>query len=763
MKRSVLLASVSLALALAPQPLLAQAAVDGSEVEGLEEIVVTAQKRAENVQNVPVAISAVTAKALAESGIRSTNDLATSVAGLNVTRTTEATVFTLRGVGTQGGSTGQDSAVATFVDGVYMPSMAGATFALNNIERIEVLKGPQGTLYGRNATGGAVNVITRTPQQDFGLKAAMGYGDHETMEGNLYVTGGLATGVAADLAVYYRNQDKGFGYNRVIGRDVNKSNDIMVRGKLLFDPTDTTRLTLAGDWGRTTGSWAIAYRPVPTSQLVNGTGYAQYVAAGNGYYDSQSEFLPRINTQMFGGSARLEQELGDSLKLTNILAYRGAKGFQRVEVDATPLKIIDAPLFNREKQWTDELQLSYESDTVKAIAGAFYMDATSQYNPFQIAGLAIAGQTGGLADRLVIYSKQKTKSYAGFGQATWEFIEDTNLTIGGRYTVDKRRLHATQALAIMPTPTPLCDTFCRETGGFIVPLGTIDQAKDFKKATWRLAVDHKFSPDVMAYASTSRGFKSGVFNLTSPGDPAAKPETLDAYEIGLKTSLGRRLRFNVASFYYKYKNIQAFQVNGASTTLTNAASAKIYGVDFDFAADIGAGFSVNGSGAYLHHRYGDFPVATISFLSRPAGAPNYAGYTPGLGNYVFPGCGSAPHTGSFYCSASGNKLVNTPDFTFNLALNHKLDLAGGKLDTNVSWAYNDGYFWAVDNRERQKSYSLFNAQIVWTAPDAHYNIRGWVRNLTDKKYLLTLNENGSGDEGSPAPGRTYGVSLGVEF
>ena len=367
----------------------------------------------------PIAIAAVTAGVLKENGIRSTQDLATAVAGLNVTRTTEATVFTLRGVGTQGGSTGQDSAVATFVDGVYMPSMAGATFALNNIDRIEVLKGPQGTLYGRNATGGAVNVITKTPQAEFSSDGAIGYGDHHTLEGNLYATGGLAKDVNADIAVYYHDQAKGFGYDQVTGQQVNKETDFMIRSKILFLLGPQTKLTIAGDYGRTEGSWAIAYRPVPSSQLINGTGYAAFRAAGNGFWDSQSEFLPKIDTAMYGGSAKLEQGLGGDFNLTNIVAFRGSKGFQRVDVDATDLKIVDAPLYNMEQQWTEELQLNYKHNNLAGSAGFFYMDSTSQYNPFQIAGAAIGASPG--PSRLIIYGQQRTKSYAGFGQMTWEF------------------------------------------------------------------------------------------------------------------------------------------------------------------------------------------------------------------------------------------------------------------------------------------------------------------------------------------------------
>jgi iron complex outermembrane receptor protein len=774
-----LTSTVALFALSAAQPALAQSMADGAtgsgpggEQSGREdtgvaratgdEIIVTAQKREQSLQDVPIAIAAVSTEALSNANITSTNDLATVVPSLNVTRTTEAVNFTLRGIGTQGGSTGQDSAIATFVDGVYIPSMAGSNFALGNIERVEVLKGPQGTLYGRNATGGAVNVITRDPSFTPTMNASMGYGNYQTMESAFYGSTGLSDTIAADLAVYYRYQDKGFGFNRVIQRDVNRSSDLIVRGKLIFVPTETTKVTIAGDWARVEGSIAIAYRPVPTSQLLDGRGYTSFLATGNGYYDSISEFEPATNTQSYGGYARIDQDLGN-FKLTNIFAYRGAKGFQRTEVDATSLKIIDAPLFSEESQYTNELQLSYSAGKINAIAGVYYLDGTSQYNPFQIVGLAISGATGGLADRTVINSRQRTKSYAAFGQMTWEFLEDTNLTLGARYTIDERRLDAAQFLDLgSRQPTPYGEFL--KPNGLLVQVGAFNQSKTFKKPTWRIALDHQFTPDLMAYASFSRGFKSGVFNLTSPGDPAAEPETLDAYEVGIKTSPAPGFTFNVAAFHYKYANIQAFQVNGANTTLTNATGARIYGIEADFTARLGGGFRVSGGASYLDHKYGSFPIATISFLSQPAGAPNYPGYTPGLGNYVFPNCSNPAFSGQFYCSASGNKLVNTPDFTANLAISHELQLPRDmSIQTSLAYAYNDGFFWAVDNRVRQDAYHNLNAQIQFNGADERYFVRAWVKNLIDEKYLVAVNQNGSGDIGTPAPPRTYGGTIGFKF
>lgn len=767
MKKSILFATVASLIPFYGTAALAQES-SAEETGGVQEIIVTAQKRSENLQDVPIAISAITAESAQESGIRSTSDLAFAVAGLNVTRKTEATNFNLRGIGTQGGSTGQDSAVATFIDGVYIPSMAGATFALNNIERVEVLKGPQGTLYGRNATGGAVNVITKDPSFDSALQASIGYGNLQTMEASMYLTSGITKSVAADVAVYYRDQGKGFGDNLILGRDINKSGDFIVRGKLLFELGENTTAVLSGDYSHTYGSFGISYRPVPSSQLVvpGFQSYANYQALGGGFYDSISDFIPQIDTEMFGGYLRLEHEMGD-ITLKSITAYRGANGFQRVEVDATPVKIIDAPLFNSESQWTQELQLGYQTDNLSVLIGGFYMDAENRYDPFQILGLAITGATGGFANGIRTNSTQFTKSYALFGQATYEIFTDTNLTLGARYTIDKRRLAADDSLYLAATT----DLSAIDPYGPVIPSGTALQVatyaanETFKEPTWRLALDHKFTPDVLGYLSYSRGFKSGVFNLTSPADAPAKPEKLDAMEVGLKTTMfNSNLRFNIAGFHYKYKNIQAFQVNGATTTLSNAASARVWGVDADFEASLSNSLTLIGSASWLDHKYGSFPVATISYLNQPAGAPNYAGYTPGFGNYVFPNCSAAVHSGQFYCSATGNKLVNAPEITLNLALNHELVFSdGSKLNTNASWSYNDGFYWAVDNRIKQPSFSLFNAQMVWTSASETYNVRLWGRNLGNKKFYASVDENGSGDIGVPAPGRTYGVSVGFSF
>ncbi|MFA5632326.1 MAG: TonB-dependent receptor [Porticoccaceae bacterium] len=694
------------------------------QAQGLEEIIVTAQKRAESMQDVPIAVAAVTADMAAASGIRTSSDLVFAVASLNVTRTTEATTFTLRGIGTEGGSTGQDSAIALFVDGVYMPSMAGATMALANIERVEVLKGPQGTLFGRNATGGAVNIITKAPEHEFGGSVSVGYGNKDTVESNFYVTGGLTDAIAADLSVYYRDQDRGFGYNPVIGKRVNEGEDLDVRSKVLIDLGENTQLTLAGDYSRVAGSWAISFRGVPTSNLLDG----QIGYDGN-YWDSTSEFMPRIKTERWGGSATLVHDMGD-YSFTSISALRRADGYQRVDVDATSLAFIDAPLFNSEEQFTQEFQLSYNGDNFNWIIGAFYMDAESRYDPFQIQGLAMLP-----AQRIQIDSTQGTESKAIFGQTTFAIAENTNLTLGARYTEDERDLDAPQFLDF--------------GGGVTMPLQTGKNSFSASKPTYRVAIDHRLSDQTMIYASYNRGFKSGVYNLTAPLDPPVKPETLDAYEIGSKSDLlDGTLRLNMAAFFYDYSNIQLFQVEGANTRLFNAATAEVYGVDIEAQMILGHGFSINGSVSWLDHEYTEFENATIS-------SPNPI---PGAGN-IIADCAVDPAA----CSAKGNSLTRVPDWTFAVALNHEFPLAEGTLSSNLSWAYNDGYNWAVDNRVKQNNFSLVNSQVMWSDASDTYNFRFYIRNLLDEKYLLALNENNTGDIGTPAPGRTFGIAVGMNF
>jgi iron complex outermembrane receptor protein len=241
----------------------------------------------------------------------------------------------------------------------------------------------------------------------------------------------------------------------------------------------------------------------------------------------------------------------------------------------------------------------------------------------------------------------------------------------------------------------------------------------------------------------------------------------------MKTTLFDNLRLNIAFFDYDYKNIQAFQVNGTSTVLTNAANARVNGIDADFATEFGGGFSLTGGTTWLlENRYGSFPIATITYVTPPPGAPVVPGFTQGYGNYVFGKCAADynPATKTYsngasaaVCSASGNRIVNSPRFTPDLSLKYVTELAGGTFKGVLTWQYNSGYNFSVDNRVKEPPYSLFNVRLNWESPDEIYNFTLWSRNLGDEKYYSSINPNTGGDAYFAAPGRTFGASVEGKF
>lgn len=691
----------------------------GARAQTVEEIVVTAQKRAENVQDVPISIVAVSAQMAKSSGVKSTEDLSILTPGLNFSRVTSSAVIFMRGVGTAGVQAGNDNAIATFVDGIYMPGQAASIVPFNNIERVEVLKGPQGTLFGRNASGGAINVITRTPSYDTKLEADFGYGNKETIEANIYGTQGLSDVLAADLAVHYLVQNEGFGTNLTTGEDVNKQKELLLRSKLLFEPGDNTRVVLAGDYAKTKSDMGVTYRPGPATFTSDGA-----FGWSHGHWDSTQGQRGFSNLEQGGLSLRWEQDLswGDFLSLSS---WRKSKLHQGADVDLIAAPIIDFTVEEKGQNLSQEFQLKSKQDgTVTWIVGVYAFADKTEYSPFALTGTGLGG-----LDRLYYDPDyQKTLSLAVFGQSTIRLTERLRATLGLRYTVDRRKYHVEQ--------------FADLPDGTVLSLGTINEKKTFKKVTWRAGLDYDFADDIMGYATVSRGFKSGIFNLSSPNPVPIKPEVLDAYEIGLKSTLfDRRLRLNVAGFYYKYDNIQLAKIDGPTQILLNAASARLYGIDADFQLAVTERLSVSGGGEWLHAKYD-------TFLNAPLATPN-------------PNFPYGNIQGSV--DASDNDMIRAPDWTASVAVDYHAPLAGGEFGANISYYYNDGYFFEADNRLRQKAYSLVNAQLRWTAPEDRYQIRLWSKNLFNEKYYGQGTESGLGDLVSAAPGRTFGVTLGFTY
>jgi iron complex outermembrane receptor protein len=682
----------------------------------LEEIVVTAQKRSENLQRVPITISAVTNKDLETRGIRSAFDLNVTIPGTTVVRSLNSPIIFTRGVGLAAPTPGNENTTAVYVDGVYYMAPIASVFSLTNIERIEVLKGPQGTLFGRNATGGLISIITREPKHETGGNISVSYGNFDTVTANGYLTTGLSEKVAGDVAFYVSNQGKGWGHNLVTGNEVYSRNESAIRSKLLLTPADDWKITLAGDYGYSDDANGLAKQPVRGTLVADGS------PAPASIWDIAQVVDPYGKTRNFGGSVRVEHLLGWA-DFVSLSAYRKVTNrlYYDIVAGRTPGAILR---FDPEvADWkTQEFQLqSPAGNKVKWIVGFYYLNGFAAYLPLAQS----ATVNGPVTNR---YVRQKTQSYSAYAQTTFPIFDATNLTLGIRGTIDRRH-----ALGYVQAPSGSISS-------------QADLAHTWKSPTWRIALDHQFSPDVTAYLSYNRGFKSGVFSSTGlgPTSKPAGPEKLDAIEGGIKSELfDSRVRMNISAFHYNYRDQQVSinqVVNGQTATVfVNAAKSNIYGGELETAAKITDQLQVQGSVAYLHARYSSFPAAPC--LRPRAGG----GYIP------------------FNCDASGNDMARSPRVTFNVGADYTVRVGESSVKASVNYYYNDGFFWDASDRLKQKSYDILNGQLAYIDPSGKWEAKVWARNLLNSEYYTFVSSGNSGDTGSPGEPRTYGVTISYKF
>ena len=703
-----------------------------SDRGGVESIVVTAQRRTERLQDVPVSVSALPGDTLTNAGVEGMTSLGGLVPSLSVSPAAGFTTTFLRGVGSTAIGPGLEPPVAIYLDGVYYASTQSSLFEFSNIERIEVLKGPQGTLFGRNATGGLIQIITRDPDQTVHANAHLSYGNYQTVRGDAYISGPLTDNLAMDLSILAGTQGEGWGTNLYTGKDINKNDhNFTARSKMVYEPGPMTTITLAGDYTNFQNSFN-GVRPPIGSLTMPALGAGEFP----GPWNENANINPRKKNYNYGGSAKIEQDLGFAT-LSNLAAYRYSNTDFRLDLDYTPTAHLDAPQqIDIEKQVSNELNLSSNgSGPFTWVAGFFFFHAKGSYDPshvefnnpatdpFNVPPMPIHIST------LLAYGFQNTTSWAGYAQASYEFLPATNLTFGSRYSWEKRTISGyTEAYNTDGT-----------SAGTLGP--AVSGELTFNKPTFRVALDHRFSPKVMAYASYNTGFKSGGFNTQSVSDPSFLPENLKAYEVGLKTELlNSRLLFNADAFHYEYSNIQVQKVGLTTTGIINGAAARVWGAEFDFHAAITDNFTLSGSGTYLDAKFKDFQDA-------PFGPPEgtFAPVTPG--------------------DASGNYIAKSPKFSSSLYGDYRFDLPkGSELHLNGLVEYNNGYYLEADNITKQTQFARVNATLKWISPNGLYSISVWGRNLTDQailSYESTL-ADGSRNGSYDAP-RTFGVTLGYDY
>ena len=687
----------------------------------LPEIVVTAQRRSENLQKVPISVTAITAAKLAAANITTTADLAAITPALTLSQSQGSLEPRIRGIGNSSAGPSVENSVATYIDGVYISLAANSLLSLENVQQVEVLDGPQGTLFGRNATGGLVQVITKDPKSTFSGNADFSYENYDTSRIGLYVTGPITDHVDADLAVYASHQGDGYGVDLANNKDTYKTDrDIAVRSKWLARFDEGTTVRLAFDFSNTVSSNP-GFSTVNGLQPSLGRFTPQVLATLDSHVYDDDDNNPFIHRVTAGGvSARVDQEVGP-ITLTDIVAYRRVEYQQSFDADGLPAQIVQQSFKLPEEEVTEEFQIApTHAGKLQWIAGLFYFHDDSAYDPLITAIGAPPAQSQSIS-----LPNFTTRSIAGYGQATYEVLPDTHLTAGIRYTYERRTegglAEAVSSRGQTVTPIPEASTHT-------------------STPTWRVALDHQFGPDLLGYISYNRGFKSGGFNPTVVAQPPYRPERLDDYEIGEKsTLLDGRLRLNAAFFYYVYKDIQVNTFLNSLAVIYNGASAREYGLDASFDFRITQDLLLTGGVVPLHDRFTDFPNAVIA--TRNANST------------------TSTHVGS----ATGNRLPFAPDATASLGIDYKRTVGPGRADLFINDLYNTGYYGQPDNFLHQGAFHQLNASLQYTPDNSPFTFKLYAKNILGTHIAEFLAVSTTGTAASYEAPTTYGFTVGVKF
>ncbi|HWU81188.1 MAG TPA: TonB-dependent receptor [Caulobacter sp.] len=692
----------------------------------IEEIVVTAQKRAENLQDVPVSVTALTADALSARGVNNVLALNNMTPGMRISANDAAAnpKIYIRGVGLSDFNPNASSGVGVYVDGVYIGSPLAQMAGFFDLAQVEVLRGPQGTLYGRNTNGGAINITTKRPSQTFAADASLEYATFNAVTAEAAVGGPIVADKLAFRAAGQWVKDDGYTYNRVTGNDVNAADHWAGRLSVLYTPNDDFELLAQVNRYVNRGD-AIApqhralFPATAAATGPDGLCAANAYASGActdllGYADTDGN--PRAidanlegkdKVDLFGASAQAIWSF-NNLQLVSVTAWQWAHRNDLENTDGSPAQMLEINYRSRQQQFTQELRLQSNnpSGRLNWLVGGYFMDETVEDNTRQdtLRDLrplfAAPDNPTGLSpeNSVAVFGwpyTQKTKGYAVFGQADYKLTDKLTGTVGLRWSADDKHMNYQSQIE----------------DGLIVLL-TSDQKKTFSAFSGRLGLRYEVSDDANVYATYNRGYKSGGFFgglATTPEEVEPYDnETLDAYEVGLKSEfMDRRVRLNVSGFYYDYKNQQVFAQalrNGLTVlVLDNAANSKVYGGEAEITARPIQPLTLTAGVSLLHAKYGEYFSEGQDF--------------------------------------TGNRLPQSPKVMFNVAATYVAPLANGAaIVANVDANYSSKVYFDNSNAERlsQDAAWIAGAQVSWRSPDQKIEVGAFARNVFDKTYVVSI-------------------------
>ncbi len=762
------------------------------------EIVVTARRRAETVQQVPIAMSVIGGTTLADTGAYNVNRLTQLQPTLQFYSTNPRnSAANIRGLGAPFGLTndGIEQGVGIYVDGVYYSRIASATFDFTDTERIEILRGPQGTLYGKNTTAGAINITTRKPSFTPEARVELTTGNLDFIQAKASASGPIVDGkLAARLSASVTSR-RGTIRNTVLGSYANAQDNQSVRGQLLWTPTDNLDLTLYGDYGhQDPNCCAQIYVRTGTTQRPLTRQYAA-LAAAFGYAPPSTNAFDRLTD--LDTPLRAKQELGGvslvgnlnlgGATLTSVSAWRFWDWDPSNDRDFTglPITTISANP-SQQRQWSQELRVASNGKrAVDYVAGLFYFHQTIDTQGLQVQGPAasrfLLNPTSANASNPAVLNGLTARNTIGFtntsaavfGKLTWHITDALSIAPGARVNYDKK---TGDYVSVVTTGTG-STTLNADQRGVLAPQSYQPDFDDWN-VSGDVTIAYDFARDVHGYATYARSYKSGGINLSglpldrdnNPILAAAqvKPEQVNHYEVGLKTQwLDRRITANLAAFWTDIADYQATVTNGQLGVLrgylANAEAVRTRGIELDTAFRPTERLNLYANAAYTDAKY-------VRFTDAPCPPELSGGTAPATGQQTSP-AGTAGGVSPSACDVSGQRLPGISKWAFSYGAEYALPAKIGDTDGNAYLGYDGSYRSRFSSNPSPSAYtyidgySISNFRLGYRA-DAGWNAFLWLRNAFDQNYyelLATQSGNTGLIVGQPGDPRTYGVTVSASF
>jgi iron complex outermembrane recepter protein len=722
----ICVASMLSAACLAPEVLWA---APSDEPTKLEEIIVTGSKTGEsNVQQTPIAISAFSEDQLQQSQISKVSDLMGYVPNLSISAVGSFAEIFMRGIGSTNVAGGNDPSTTVQVDGIYLGRPYSQFADFLDVQRVEVLRGPQGTLYGRNAVGGTINVISRAPTDDFAAESALTLGNYWLVQNQDYVSGALIRGVLdGSIAVDYIRHDP-YLENIVPGsKDVFNANNGGVRIQLRYRPTSfidaTTRLdySLADQLDNVYSKLLAPFDPVTNSILGN----FHKVALG-GYPNPPDAEVTRNS----GIAEDINFTLNDELVLRSLTAYRKAATAVDVNSSGADMDLLPIRQEEHQRQLSQELNLIGNYTRFNFVTGLYYYHEVNHF----LESPTIVPQNL----NVYVAPTTTTDATAVYTQGTLHVTPKFDVTVGMRYTYEYKTFHQDETFYLNTTGM---EVITPPPAAFVLPIPgnpyTYMMSSKYYAPTPKFGLQYSPTDDLMLYASATRGFKSGGFTFSSPTPAGASfsPEKVWSYEVGAKTEwFDRRLRANLTAFYYDYTDLQVqVYLGGANLSINNAATAHNKGIELEIAAAPLKGLALTANAAYLDARYSRYTDAPVP-----------------------------PPLGVGTVDATGNRLTQAPPWTINLSSQYTVPLpTGDSAFLRAEYNFIGTQFFEPTNdvHQMQKGYGLVNLSTGYETGDQKWQVAAWVRNIGDVQYLTAAFSGGVTWSGSPGAARTFGITV----